>query len=199
MCNTVNLLRGSWYLAKCFPNGLNLEKEALGDNVNVCRYQLRLQFCLLLVFLTKALICFYTATGTEVNTTKSTWQFSELGSRVNTEKTCKRSKCMWVVEGSLKPQISLLKIPSAWTMVDHLLACMLLHLWKSFLKLLTRLEGNKYRSKKVEWKCPSTKMLSRNLLCLWNLPEGFYRKFKETNLLKALHVFASGSGNGVHC
>lgn len=74
-----------------------------------------------------------------------------------------------------------------------------MHLWKNFLKFLTRLERNKYKSKKQEWKCPSTKMQSRNLLCLWILPEGFYRKFKETNLLKALHIFASGSVTGVHC
>lgn len=145
------------------------------------------------------LIHFYTTTATEVNAHKSTWHFSELGPQADTEKTYKCSKCMWVVKGSLKPQIPFLKITNAWTMSGHFLACVPLHLWKNFLKLLTRLEGNKYKSKTEEWKCPSTKMQSRNLLCVWILPEGFYRNFKETNLLKALHIFASGGGTGVHC
>lgn len=146
------------------------------------------------------LIRFYTTTATGVSTQKSTWHFSELGPQADTEKTYKCSKWMWVVKDSLKPDIVIKNNQGLdYFILDHFLACRPLHLWKNFLKLLTRLEGNNNKSKKQEWKRPSNKMQSRNLLCLWILPEGFYRKFKQTNLLKALHVFASGSGTGVHC
>lgn len=73
------------------------------------------------------------------------------GPSVDTEKAYKCSKCVWIVKDSLKPQIPLLKITSAWAMRSW----RPLHLWEDSFKFLTCLEGNKYKSKKqVEMSFP---------------------------------------------
>lgn len=95
-------------------------------------------------------------------------------------------------------ETSLLKITNVWTMLDNFLACRPLPLWKNFLKFLAHLEGNKYKSEKQEWNVLPPRC-SREISTVF----GFCLKvsaddFKETNLLKAVHIFASGNGTGAH-
>lgn len=120
---------------------------------------------------------------------RSTWHFSELGPQADTDKNYKC--CKWcVAKGSLKPDIfhkNSYCLVCLWSRSTGHCICGTIswYFWLTWKGINTRVRN---RSRNV---LPSR---CSQEICLWILPEGFYTKSKETDLLKALHIFASGTG-----
>lgn len=96
-------------------------------------------------------------------------------------------KCTLIVKGSLKLHTSLLKTTNASTMVEHGGHCICEKFPSHFLPA---------------WKGANTKEMNRNVLsprcrqgiCLCIVPEGFYSRFKGTNLLNISLYLPQGVG-----